>query len=1098
MKKLTLMIAVFVLTGLTVLLAQTVVITGTVTSSVQGEGPIPGVAIVVKGTTIGTTSHAEGDYSITVPQGATTLIFQFIGMKPMEVPINGRSVIDVVMEPDVLGIQEVVVTGLGITREKKGLGYSVQDVSGDEITKAREPNIVNSLQGKVAGVQISGGDGGVASGSRIILRGMSTLTGNNHPLFVVDGVPISNSYSDIGAYGGLDYGNAAMDINPSDVESMSILKGANAAALYGSRAINGVVLITTKTGRERAGKKGLGVTFEHNTMFDKPLVIANYQNVYGQGAEGEFEYVDGAYGGTNDGVDESWGPQMDIGLMIPQFDSPYDPETGIRTPTPWVSHPNNVRDFFETGVKMTNSLALQGATDNSNFRLSVSNQNIKGIIWNSDLVKNSVSLAGGLDVNDRLRVEGSATYVNNSSDNIVEGGYSGGNPMQSLGQWFGRQVDMNSLRNLRNEIDPVTGYPVNWNHSYHDNPFWSMENNTNSRDRDRMMGNVATELDITDWLSFRAMAGMDMYTEDRMQRSEHGTNGDVYGGFNATSARRREINANAMLRINKDITPELNLMATIGAEYNHYDNQNHSTNVADMIIPGLFAVSNAAVAATTGLSEYHSELQSVFGTFNLAYKNFLFLDATARNDWSSTLPVDNNSYFYPSVSVSSVITEAFDIQSNVLSYAKLRASYAQVGGTAGMYQLTGTYGAGNPFNGNPSLGYTSTIPPLGLKPQQKKSMEFGGEMKFFNNRIGFDLTWYKENTINQILNIEIARTTGFSSKTINAGNLQNKGLELQMNLIPVQTRDFMWNMNINWATNENKVIELYVDESGVEQMNYLYLYNGSWSAQVHARPGEEYGILWGYAVVKENATPVYYDDAETQLSHVIYEGRRIVNPSTGLYIRSNARTNLGNVNPDWFGGVNNTLSYKDLTLSFLIDFRKGGVIYSITDWFGVQAGVLDKTAAINDKGNNVREPVADGGGVLVKGVYGRVNSDGTITYLDASGNVSATPVVSTTYTDAQTYFKDYWGKNELSTFDASFVKLREVSLGYDFTKIAALQKVGIRGLNLALVGRNLWIIHRNTPDIDPETGMGAGNSVGMETNAIPTTRSLGFNLRVNF
>jgi len=308
----------------------------------------------------------------------------------------------------------------------------------------------------------------------------------------------------------------------------------------------------------------------------------------------------------------------------------------------------------------------------------------------------------------------------------------------------------------------------------------------------------------------------------------------------------------------------------------------------------------------------------------------------------------------------------------------------------------------------------------------------------------------------------------------------------------------MWNMNINWATNENKVIELYVDESGVEQMNYLYLYNGSWSAQVHARPGEEYGILWGYAVVKENDTPVYYDDAETQLSHVIYEGRRIVNPSTGLYIRSNARTNLGNVNPDWFGGVNNTLSYKDLTLSFLIDFRKGGVIYSITDWFGVQAGVLDKTAAMNDRGHNVREPVADGGGVLVKGVYGRVNSDGTITYLDASGNVSATPVVSTTYTDAQTYFKDYWGKNELSTFDASFVKLREVSLGYDFTKIAALQKVGIRGLNLALVGRNLWIIHRNTPDIDPETGMGAGNSVGMETNAIPTTRSLGFNLRVNF
>ncbi|HUS87394.1 MAG TPA: SusC/RagA family TonB-linked outer membrane protein [Bacteroidales bacterium] len=1098
MKKLTLMIAVFVLSGMALLWAQAVVITGTVTSSVEGEGSIPGVAIVVKGTTIGTTTHADGTYSITVPTGAATLIFQFIGMVPVEEPIDGRSTIDIVMQPDVLGIQEVIVTGLGITREKKGLGYAVQDISGDEITKAREPNIVNSLQGKAAGVQISGGDGGVASGSRIILRGMSTLTGDNQPLFVVDGIPISNSYSNIGSYGGLDYGNAAMDINPSDVESLSVLKGANAAALYGSRAINGVILITTKTGRERAGRQGLGVTLETNWMWDNVLVLPKYQNVYGQGGEGEFEYVDGSYGGTNDGVDESWGPQMDIGLMIPQFDSPYDPETGVRTPTPWISHPDNVKDYFDTGLKRTTSLALQGATDNSNFRLSISNQDIKGIIHNSDLRKNSVSLNAGLDVTDRLRVAGSANYISNKSDNIVEGGYSGGNPMQSLGQWFGRQVNIQSLYDLKDEIDPITGYPMNWNHSYHDNPYWSMEHNTNSRNRDRLIGNFTVELDITNWLSFKALAGADMYTEDRMERSDHGTNGDRLGGFSASSSRRREVNANAMFQVNKDITPDINLLANIGAEYNHYDSQNHSTGVADLIIPGLFSVSNSAVAATTGLSESHSELQSVFGTFNLSFRNYLFLDATARNDWSSTLPIDNNSYFYPSVSLTSVITEAFNIQSNILSYAKVRGSYAQVGGTAGRYQLTGTYSADNPFNGNPSLGYTNTIPALGLKPQKKNSMEFGGELKFFNNRIGFDVTWYKENTINQILNIAIARTTGFSSKTINAGNLQNMGLEIQMNLTPVRTGDFSWDINANWATNENKVIELYVDESGVEQMNYLNLYAASWSAYVHARPGEEYGILWGYALVKEKATPVYYDDAETQLSHVIYEGRRLVNPATGYFIRSNSRTNLGNVYPDWFGGVNNVLSYKDLTLSFLVDFRKGGVIYSITDWFGVQAGVLEQTAAINDKGHNVREPVLDGGGVLVKGVYGRVASDGTIEFLDALGNVVTTPVESTTYTAAQDYFKDYWGKNELSTFDASFVKLREVSLGYDFRNIAALQKVGIRGMNLALVGRNLWIIHKNTPDIDPETGMGAGNSVGMETNAIPTTRTIGFNLRVNF
>ena len=1100
MKKLTLVFSLFVLTGLSALLAQTVVINGTVTSSVEGEGPIPGVQVVAQGTTIGTTTDVDGNYSLAVPQGSRTLIFSFVGMKTVEETIGGRTTIDVVMEPDVLGIEEVIVTSLGITREKKALGYSVQDVSGEEVMKARESNIVNSLQGKVAGVQISMGDGGVSSGARIILRGLSSLSvgDNNQPLFVVDGVPISNSYSNIGAYGGLDYGNAAMDLNSSDIETISILKGANAAALYGSRAINGVVLITTKSGKSRTGK-GLGISLDITNMWDTPLVIPNFQNAYGQGANGEFEYVDGAGAGVYDNVDESWGPPLDVGLMIPQFDSPYDPETGIRQATPWISHPDNVKDYFQTGHKRTVSLALSGATENSNFRLSLSNQDIAGTIPYSDLTKNTVQLNAGMDVTDRLNVGGGVTYISNKSDNIVEGGYSGGNPMQSLAQWFGRQVDMEYLRDHMEDIDPVTGYPVNWNHSYHDNPFWNMKYNTNGRNRDRIIGNINVNLDITDWLSFRALAGNDWYVEDRYQRQAHGTNGDRLGGYGAQSYRRNELNANAMFAFNKDFGPDFNVTGTLGGEYNHYDYQYHATGITDLIVPDLYATSNAAVQATTGLSESHHELQSVFGTVNLGFRNYLFLDLTGRNDWSSTLPINNNSYFYPSVSLGAVVTEMLDLQSNILSYAKLRGSYAEVGGTAGAYQLMGTYGSSNPFNGQPRLGYTSTIPPLDLQPQNKKSLEFGGEFKFFNNRLGMDVTWYKENTINQIMSIAISRTTGFSSKRINAGNLQNKGLELQLYATPVETPNFSWDVNLNWATNENKVIELLVDkETGEETLNYLYLYSGSWYAEVHARPGEEYGILWGFAMVKENATPVYYDEAETQLSHWTYSGRYIINPNDGLYIRSNTRTDLGRVYPDWFGGITNSFRYKDLTASFTVDFRKGGVIYSITDWFGAYAGVLDKTATINENGVNIREPVAEGGGIKLEGVYGVVNTDGTVQLTDANGNPVSEPVVNETYVDAQTYFKDYWGKNEISTFDADFIKLREVAIGYDFGNIDFLSRIGVKGLQLSLVGRNVFIFYKDTPDIDPETGMGAGNYVGVETNAIPTSRSLGFDLKLNF
>jgi TonB-linked SusC/RagA family outer membrane protein len=930
---------------------------------------------------------------------------------------------------------------------------------------------------------------------RILIRGVNSLSasGNTQPLFVVDGVPISNSTSDAGAYGGMDYGNMASDINPSDVENISVLKGASAAALYGSRAVNGVVLITTKSGKSRTGQPGLGVTLEQNIMWENPLILPRFQNLYGQGGGGEFEYVDGNYGGINDGVDESWGPPLD-GRLIPQFDSPYDPETDTRTPTPWIAHPDNIKDFFETGMKSTTNFAVAGAREGASFRLSLSNQDIKGILPNTDLKKRSVALNGELNITEKITVGGSANYINNKSDNIAENGYSAGNPMQSLMQWFGRQVDMQVLKEKWNETDPKTGLPFNWNHSYHNNPYWTLNKSTNSRNRDRMIGNINFAWKFTDWMTFRAMAGSDWSVEDIMQRTAKGDigQGDPEGGFDAYSNRRQEVNANARLEFVKTFG-DIAFDAAVGAEYNHFDYQYHRTSVPDLIIPDLYSVSNAAAAATTGLSETHTELQSVFGTANFGFRNWLFLNITGRNDWSSTLPIDNNSYFYPSASLSWVVSDAFGFDSKVLSFLKLRASYAEVGGTAGAYALNGVFGAGDPFNGNPSLGYTSTIPPLGLKPQRKRSKEAGLEVRFFNNRLSLDAAVYRENTINQIMNIAVSRTTGFSTQTINAGNLQNQGIELQLMASPVQTPNFSWDLTVNWSTNENKVVELYGD------MKYLELYGASWGGYVYAIPGQEYGTLWGYAIVRENATPVYYDAEKTQLSHYMYSGRPLVT-TTGRYIRSGARTDLGNIYPDWFGGVNNSFNYKNLNFSFLVDFRKGGLIHSITNMFGMYTGIFEETAAINANGKNVRDAVADGGGVLIEdAVYGKVLADGTIQFINADGTNATAPVTNSTYVGANRWGYDFYGKNELNTFDGSFVKLREVSAGYSFTNVDFLRKIGVKNLNLSLVGRNLWLIHSNVPNIDPEVSNSAGNtSVGAENNAIPSTRSYGFNIRLDF
>ena len=1089
MKRFVLFLTLLLFAGIQLLQAQAVEISGTITNSEDGS-PVPGASIIVKGTTIGTVTSSEGEYVLRVPEDATELVVSFVGMKTQDVRIEGQTAIDIVMEPDILGLDEVVVTALGITRDRKALGYSVQDVGGEDLVEARDPNVINSLQGKVAGVQISGGQGGVGAGSRILIRGMSSLSGENQPLFVVDGVPILNTLTSVSYYGGRDYGNAASDINPNDIEKITVLKGANAAAMYGSRAANGVVMITTKSGR---GQKGLGITLEQNMMWDSPVIWAGVQNDYGQGYDGEFEYVDGNGGGTNDNVDESWGPKLD-GRLLPQFDSPYDPITGVRTPTPWVAHPDNIKDLIELGYSSTTNLSLSGSSDKGSVRVSMGRQDQKGVYPNTDQRKYNISVNSSVNLTRKLKVDATAMYIDLHNGNLPGSGYSTLNPLYTYQMWGARQVDTKVLQERYGEVSPVNDrYFFNWNHSYHDNPYHTMHKNLNSRDRKRIIGTVALQYFFTDWLNIRARVGNDYFAESRKEQRAKGSNDWPDGRFSAWGYERNEMNADVLLSFDKEFG-DISVNATAGSNVKQYNSRTQETHVAELIVPDLYTVSNAQVTPTTNLTLAKDEIQSVYGTATFGFQNWIFLDVTARNDWSSTLPEGSNSYFYPSVSLGWIVTDMLGLQSNVLSFAKLRASWAQVGAPASRYRLATTYSSADAFEGNPRLTLGNRIPALDLKPELTTSIEVGADVRFFMNRLGVDFTWYKQNTTDQILDIDVSASTGFSEKTINAGEVENTGIEIMLTGTPVRTGDFSWDIDVNFTKNKNEVVSLTKD------MKFLNLYFSTWGTYVQARPGELYGNIYGVDVAKEFRS---YDSTSLVAT---WSGRTLINPANGRDFGTGESVILGTIVPDFIWSVRNSLRYKNAHFSFLIDGRQGSDVFTVTHWFGIYAGMVEETVGNNALGNPKRDPVvvdANGdpdptsGGVLIDGVYGRIGADGNPEYLDADGNPSATPVENTTYTNCESWGHGYYGEPGRSVFDASFIKLREVIIGYTFDQ-AFIRNLRLQSIDVSLVGRNLAILHKNVPHIDPELGYSAGRIQGMESTQLPSLRSMGFNLRFTF
>lgn len=1031
MRRLALIASLILFVGLNAMFAQTTTITGTVTDSESGD-PIPGVSVVVRGTTIGTVTNVDGNYSLSVPDDATNLLFSFVGMKTQDIAIGGRTTINVVMVSEAIGVDEVIVTALGISREKKALGYAVQDVKGDEITKAKETNVVNTLQGKISGAQITNTSGAVGASSRIVLRGVSSLDGNNQPLFVVDGVPIDNSNFGNTGTAGTNRGSGVQDINPDDVESMSVLKGPNAAALYGSRASNGVIVITTKSGK---GTKGIGVDFNHSTTFESPLRLPDYQNKYGQGSAGKFEFVDGAGGGVNDGTDESWGPQLDVGLLIPQFDSPVD-ENGVRAATPWVSHPDNIKDFFETGVTSTTSVSFRKGSENASFRVSYTNMNQDGMLNNTDYKKNTVSFNGQVNLTDKFNVSASGSYIGTESDNMPGYGYDADNVMQQF-VWFGRQVDLSKLKNYKN----ADGSWYNWNYNYHNNPYSTLNENLNTMQRERLIGNVMASYEFTPWLKAFVRSGIDYYSNWNTTRRAVGMQDYPNGFYNEQMTMHKETNTDFLVTANKKFEA-FETSLSVGGNRMDYKRSWDYVEAPELAVPGVYNVKNSLVPQVADNAQYTKRINSLYFSGQLSYNSYLFLDFTGRNDWSSALPDGNNSYFYPSVTLSGIVTDMLNMNSTTMNFAKFRLGWAKVGADTDPYRLYPTLAFGDGWNASTKLlnqAVPNSLPNAELKPAFTESIEVGGEFAFFNSRLKLDLTYYNNKSTDQIIATPISPASGYTSKVINAGRIDNKGFEVSLGGTVIDSPSgLQWDVLVNWAKNTNEVVEL---APGIDQ----YELGSYWSMKVMAIPGQKYGALYGYDFERNEDGEIIFRD--------------------GLPHQGDLKV-LGNSTPDWTGGINNNFSYKGFDLSFLIDARWGGDMYSMTTTWGRYAGVLEETV------------IGREGGIVGDGV--KELADGSFVKNDV--------VVSAEDFNKNAYSNDI---GYSSVFDASFIKLREVRLGYTFKRIG---NTAIKDVNVSVVGRNLALLYTTVPHVDPESAFGNGNVQGLEFGQIPSAKSLGFSL----
>lgn len=1065
MKKIALLLSIMLIMGTLAVNGQTKELTGKVTSSDDGL-PIPGVSIAVRGTTLGTVTDIDGNYSLQVPDGAQNIVFSFVGMSTQEVALAGRSVINIVMQPQAFGVDEVVVTALGIRKDKKALGYSVQAVSEEDLARTGNANLMGAMQGKIAGVNINPSSGMPGASSQLVIRGARSFTGNNTPLYVVDGMPISSTspYTTGNSVTGADVANRAIDINPADIESIDILKGQAASALYGIRASNGVIIITTKSGRGMAVGKPV-VTINHNSSFDVVSRSPEYQTTYAQGS----------YGTYNPTASFSWGPKItDLpndpargGNTVNSFTNRdgiqqgkfYVPQLELGGLNPWATPQvyNNWDDYFQTGYTTSNNVNVSQATKEGSFALGLSYTDQSGIALSTGLTRYNAKAAGERNLNDKFKVGYSANYSKNNIDKL-----SGANDGSLTGV-----LAAPSSYNLKGYPYHYPGNPyrqIYFRGGSFDNSYWVPENNTFNEKTERFFGNsfvnYITSLSDGMKLSLRYQAGADTYTTHLQDIFGFGARGNSKGVIDNYGTTYALFNSTATANFDWLISDDFEFNAMLGNELNHSTSKTYTESGTDFNFGGWNHIGNANIVTANESQDSFRDV-GVFGSLALSWRSMLFLNATGRNDIVSQMPRGNRSFFYPSVSLGFILTEIPAIQNaGWLSFAKLRASYAEVG-QAGRYlenfYTTPAYGGGfwlsDPVQ-YPVGGINSYIPNSiqydpNLKPQNTKSYEFGVDFKFLNNRLGIDYTYSRQEVTDQIFAVPLAGSTGATSLVMNGGAVQTDVHEVMLYTTPVKTRDFQWDLNINFAAVENNVLEL---AEGVES---IFL-GGFTTPQVRAGVGDTYPVIYGTSFVKDDNGNIVVVDSPGAWNHGM--------PQSG------EPGVIGEVSPDFILGGTTTFTYKTLSLSAVFEWKNGGEMYSgsngLLDLYGMSKVTEDRESTF---------------------IFDGVKPDGTPNDI-VRGGASDTDALQDLYTNVLSNIDEYY------IHENSFVKLRELSLRYKFAKpIYKSLNVGV-----SLYSRNilLWTALRN---LDPETSQGNNNMGGsFERFSLPQTTSYGFGFDITF
>lgn len=1007
-------------------------VSGTITDEKDGS-PMPGVNIVVKGTTTGTTSDLDGNYSISASSD-DVLVYTFLGYTRLEIKVGNRSSYNVSMTEDAEQLQEVVVTALGISREKKSLGYTVTEVQGDALATVKETNVINSLSGKVAGVVITQASGGPAASSRVVIRGNSSLTGNNQPLYVVDGIPIDNSAfgstggGGTGEFNRTDYGSGISDLNPDDIETMSVLKGPNAAALYGSRASNGVILITTKKGR--AGK-GVGVTYTTNMQWDTPLVLPKFQNEYGQGNNG-------AVGATLDDLlqqSQSWGGRLDGSQQ--QY---YTGET-----RPYVAQPNNVEDFFRTGWTWVNTLTFEGGDADKNVRLSYTNMQNKSIIPNADMNRHNINLRGFAKLGKRLTIDSKITYFVQDAENRPWLGSTADNPISPLFV-MPRNIALSDMRMYQNPDLSVRSWA-----NGQSNMYWAQFENTNDDRRQRVQGFMKATLEITDWLSIFGRVGSDFVDQSITQIFPTGHVFYPTGRRSDQTPRTNETNADFLLMFDKTWSEKFHLNFNFGGNHSYRRFEALNTRGENFKIPTNNAYDNVEDRFISHTPPREKIVNSLYFSGSFGYDDWLYFDFSGRGDWSSSLYSydrgNTEAYYYPSTSLALLFNEMLDMSDNVLSFSKLRFSWSRVGNDTDPYRTQDNiyFSDADGYRGTTSIRRPSTRNNPDLKEETSDAFEIGAELKFFNNRLYLDANYYNIRTFDQIMPVPVAATTGYNFFLENVGEIRNEGFELLIGGTPINNPNFRWDMSLNMARNRNWLIDLI---EGTDRFVFSNLNTGG--VTVEARVGENYGNIYGpdYS---------YTDDGQ------------IILGENGLPIRSSEPVLLGNYQPDLTGGFSNSFFYKGFTLNLLVDFRFGGEAYSFTERTLDASGVSVNSLEHRD-------------GVVIDGV---INTGTAETPVYVPNTVEVT---------GQQFWGNHSGIASNYIKDLTNIRLREMSLTYNMPA-RWFGPNGIKKLSVGFVGRNLFFFHKEIDSADPEASYSVSNNgQGILYLNMPSTRSYGFNL----